>query len=83
MSVEPQAAMEIVRFIASGPSPEQIIAFHPSPEASARAYALIASERSGSITEDERSEIESCVYLEHMMRLIKAEAHVFLQRRAS
>ena len=76
MPVEPQAAMEIVRFLASGPTPEQIISFHPSAEASERAYALIAAERAGTITVDERAELDNSVYLEHMMQLIKVEAHL-------
>jgi hypothetical protein len=29
-----QAESEIIRFLGSQPSPKQIIAFHPSPEAS-------------------------------------------------
>jgi len=41
MPVESLAALEIVRFLASGPTPEQIVAYHPSPAASERAYALI------------------------------------------
>lgn len=83
MPIEPPAALEIVRFLASGPTPEQIVAYHPSPEASERAYALIAAERAGTITADERAELDQSVYLEHMMRLIKAEAHHILQQRAS
>ncbi len=83
MLVEPMAALEIVRFLANGPTPEQIVAYHPSLEASERAYALIAAERAGSITEDERAELDQLVYLEHMMRLIKAEANHILRLRAS
>ncbi len=75
MSIEPLAELEIAQFLAGGPTPEKIIAYHPSPEASERAYALIAVERAGTITEDERAELDQSVYLEHMMQLIKAEAH--------
>lgn len=77
------ASVEIARFLASGPTPEQIIAYHPSPEAAERAYALVEAERNGTISEDERTELDSCVYLEHMMRLVKVEAHRLLQQRAS
>ena len=83
MPVEPLAALEIARFIASSPTPEQIVAFHPSSEANARAYALVAAERAGTITDDERAELDQSIYLEHMMRLIKAEAHLMLRQKAS
>lgn len=83
MPVEPIAALEIVRFLASGPTPEQIVAYHPSSEASDRAYTLIAAERAGTMSADERAELDQSVYLEHMMRLIKAEANHILQQRAS
>jgi hypothetical protein len=83
MPVEPLAALEIARFIAGGPTPEQIIAFHPSPEASERAYALIAAERAGTITDEERAELDESVYLEHMMRLVKAEAYLMIRQKAS
>jgi len=83
MAIEPPAALEIVRFLASGPTPEQIVAFHPSPTASERAYALIDAERAGTITEEEQAELDSSVYLEHMMRLIKAEARKRLTQQAS
>ncbi len=83
MPVEPLATLEIVRFLASGPTPEQIIAFHPSPEATDRFYALIAAEREGAITDEERAELDRDIHLEHLMRLIKAEAHHILQQRAS
>ena len=81
MPIEPPAALEIIRFLASGPTPEQIVTYHPSTEASERAYALIAAERAGSIDEDERAELDQSVYLEHMMRLIKVEAQHILQQR--
>ena len=83
MPVEPQAALEIVRFLASGPTPEQIVTFHPSAEANQRAYALIAADRAGTISADERAELDSSIYLEHLMRLIKAEANALLHQRAS
>ncbi len=82
MPLEPQATLEVAQFLANGPTPEQIIAFHPSPEATERVYALIAAEREGRITAEERDELEGAIHLEHMMRLIKAEARLVLNKRA-
>ena len=83
MAIEPQVALEIARFLVRRPTPEQIVAFHPSSEATDRFYDLIATERAGTITEDERAELESCITIEHMMRLVKAEAHLVLQQQVS
>lgn len=83
MAVEPQVALEIARFLIGRPTPEQIVAFHPSQEATDHFYALIDAERAGSITDEERAELNSCINLEHMMRLIKAEAHLVMQQQAS
>jgi len=79
MAIEPQVALEIARFLVGRPTPEQIVAFHPSQEATDHFYALIGAERSGTITDEERAELDSCINLEHIMRLIKAEAHHVLQ----
>jgi hypothetical protein len=83
MSLEPQASLEIAQFLASGPTPEQIVAFHLSPETNERAYVLIDAERDGTISDEEREELESAVQFEHMMRLVKAEARIILKQRAS
>ena len=83
MAAETQAEMEVIHFLIHRPSPEDIVAFHPSPAVSARLYELIDKERAGQITEAERNELESYLYLEHLMRLLKAEAHRQLEQQAS
>lgn len=83
MNSKMQVAREVARLIASHPTPEQIIAFHPSKEASDRAYDLIYAEREGSITAEEQHELESYIMLENLMELAKIEAHRQLQQQAS
>jgi hypothetical protein len=83
LSTESQVTLEVARFLVSGPSPEQIIAFHPSQKAIDHAYALIAADRNNTITDEERAELDSYVDLEYMMRLIKIEAQHVLRQRAS
>ncbi len=83
MPLQTQAATEIARFLANHPTPEQIIAFHPSPEVAERAYQLIADDRNRSLTEEEHQELESYLVLEDLMRLVKIEAHQLLRQRAS
>jgi hypothetical protein len=83
MPVEPQIVLEITQFLASSPPAEQIVAFHPSPQAAERAYALIEAERNETITAEERAELDTCVFVERMMRLIKAQAYSNLKQQAS
>jgi hypothetical protein len=83
MPAETQAELEIAQFLAGGPSPEDIIAFHASPAVAERMYDLIDLERAGKISEAEQQELESYLYIEHLMRMVKAEAHRRLGQRAS
>ncbi|HEU5370100.1 MAG TPA: hypothetical protein VFU69_16635 [Ktedonobacterales bacterium] len=83
MLTETQAELEVTQFLARRPSPEDIIAFHPSSAVAARLYELIDLERTGHLGEQERRELESYLYLEHLMRLMKADAHRQLGQQAS
>lgn len=83
MLLKTQAATEIAQFLANHPTPEQIVAFHPSSIVAERAYELIHTERDGSLTEEERKELESYLVIEYLMELIKLEAHRHVRRQAS
>ena len=74
MLLKTQAATELAWFLAHHPTPEQIVAFHPSSEVAERAYELIHAEREDSLTEREREELESYLVLEYLMELVKLEA---------
>ncbi len=83
MLLKTQAATEIARFLANHPTPEQIVAFHPSSEVTERAYELIHTERKGALTEEERQELESYLVIEYLMELVKLEAQRQLRPQAS
>ena len=70
----PKAYEEIVDFIAAGASPQNVIAFRPSEEARQRVWDLVAREKAGSLSQEETSELEHYLQLEHIMRLAKARA---------
>jgi len=78
-----QAATEMARFLAHHPTPEQIVAFHPSAEVADRAYELIQVEQEGALTDEERQELESYVVIEYLMELVKLEAQRQLRPQAS
>ena len=68
---------EVIEFIASS-SPQNVIAFRPSEEAKARVADLIFREKTEGLSEDEKSELDHYLQIEHLMRLAKARAHHYL-----
>ena len=80
---ETHAERELASFLASQPTLEQVIAFHPSAEVAERMYELIDTERDGQLGEEERRELETYLQIEHLMRLVKAEARRRLAHQGS
>jgi hypothetical protein len=68
---------EETEFIAAS-SPQNVIAFRPSEEAKARVEDLIFREKTEGLSEDEKSELDHYLQIEHLMRLAKARAHHYL-----
>lgn len=69
-----RAHEEIIDFIASGTSPENVIAFRPSPKSRQRVMDLIAREKTNGLSPEETAELNDYLQLEHLMRLAKARA---------
>ncbi len=67
MLLKTQAATEVALFLAHHPTPEQIVAFHPSSEVAERAYELLRTERDGLLTEEEHKELESYQMIEYLI----------------
>ena len=68
---------EVIEFIASS-SPQNVIAFRPSEEAKARVVDLLHREKTEGLSEEEKSELDHYLQIEHLMRLAKARAHQYL-----
>ena len=68
---------EVIEFIAAS-SPQNVIAFHPSEEAKARVEDLIFREKTEGLPDEEKSELDHYLQIEHLMRLAKARAHHYL-----
>ena len=66
---------EVLGFLLSSPTPQQIIAFHASDIAQARLRALLDANRSGTLTDSERAELEEASQINHFVTLLKAKAH--------
>jgi hypothetical protein len=73
-----KAYEEIIDFIAAGTTPQNVIAFRPSEAAQARVTDLLAREKEGQLSPEEKSELDRYLQLEHLMRLAKARARDFL-----
>ncbi len=73
---------EILNFFAQGPSPQDVMSFHPSPKAQERARYLLDRNETGELTAEEASELDQLVELEHLMQMVKAKAqsHVGIQQ---
>lgn len=65
---------EIVNFIASGTSPNDVASFSASPEIRDRVSDLLHREKTTGLSPDEQSELGHYLELEHLMRLAKARA---------
>jgi hypothetical protein len=66
--------LEVIDFIAAGPTPERIAAYHPSDTAQGRVLELLQRQKTGELQPQEEFELDNYIQLEHLMRLIKARA---------
>jgi len=73
------AYQEIIDFIASGTSPESVVAFRPSEAAQERVRTLLYKEKNAELTDEEKTEFDHYMYIEHLMRLAKIRARQLLQ----
>ena len=77
------AYQEAIEFLAQGMTPQELVAFRPSAEASARFEWLIEKEKSEGLLADEREELERAMEVERVLSLAKARARSRLARRAA
>lgn len=70
--------LEVIDFIAAGPSPDRIADYHPSEAARERVMDLLRRQKTGDLLPQEESELDDYLHLEHLMRLIKARARRYL-----
>jgi hypothetical protein len=69
------AYSEIVDFVATGTNPQGVIDFHSSLLSKARVADLVVREKTTRLSNEEKSELDNFLQLEHFMRLAKAKAH--------
>ena len=74
-----EGAAEVFEFLAGLPSPEETIALRPSDALQARVSTLLEKNRTEGLTETEEQEWGQYEYLERLVRIAKAKAHLKLQ----
>lgn len=74
-----KAYNEIVDFIASGTTPRAVADFCASENTRQRVAELIGQEKTSSLSEEERSELDHFLEVEHIMRLAKAKARKLIK----
>ena len=65
------ASQEIIELLAGAPN---VLEFKPSPAAKQRVWDLVSREKNGNLSASERSELDHYAQVEHIMRLVKAQA---------
>ncbi len=73
---------EIIDFIATGTSPDKVIAFRPSEKMQTHVSALLFKEKNSSLTDAEKIELDNYSFFEHLMRSAKARAFQILHKNA-
>jgi hypothetical protein len=71
-------AADILELLAALPAPEEILKLRPSPRLAARIAELMEKSRAGEMAPSDHEDWETCEYLEHLVRMATAAAHVKL-----
>jgi hypothetical protein len=80
---EPQKIYdEIVDLFARGTTSAEVLAFRPSEKTQERVSDLLVRNKSGELTDEESRELERFGELEHLMQLVKARAHQYVDRQS-
>lgn len=66
---------EVLTFLLSAPTPQQIIDFHASDTAQERLRYLLDANRQGVLSPAERAELDEASQSNHFIMLLKAKAH--------
>lgn len=73
---------EITDFLATNPTPEEIIAYHLPTDLQTRAHELLDLNGEGTLTDEERDELFDFVRVDEMLSLLKAKMKRKLKKAA-
>lgn len=75
-----QTASEIIAFLSTGPTPDQVAAFTVSERAQQRLRRLLTLNQAGLLATEEQVELDEIEQIEHIVILLKAQTHRQLTR---
>ena len=71
-----EGAAAVLEILAGLPTPTEILALRPSEALQTRLNVLLEKNKTEGLTPEEEEEWEKYQYLEHLMRIAKAKAHL-------
>lgn len=74
-----EGAADVLEFLANLPTPEETLALRPSQSLQERISTLLEKNRATGLSETEEQEWKQYEYLEHLVRIAKAKAHLKLR----
>ena len=77
-TVQVSAYDDVMEFLTTSPTPEQIIEFRPSETMQERVRFLLDENRAGNLTIEQRKELDEFEQIEHFMRRLKIHARMKL-----
>ncbi len=66
---------ELIDFLSKGPTPKQVGSYEVSERAQKRIQRLLALNESGLLSKDEQAELDESELFDHLVTLLKAQAH--------
>jgi hypothetical protein len=72
----------VTDFLGAAPSLEEIAAYRLPEELQTWAHDLLEKNRSGSLTDEERHEMDAFRQIDHLLTLMKAKARLKLKEQA-
>ncbi|MCI0554877.1 MAG: hypothetical protein L0287_28340 [Anaerolineae bacterium] len=70
-----QTVAELIEFLSKGPTPKQVSRYKVSERAQKRIRRLLALNQSGLLSKDEQAELDESELFDHLVTLLKAQAH--------
>ncbi len=71
---------QVLEFLASGPSTQEIVAYRPSKAAQTRFSRLLAANRECQLSAQEEEELDHYIDMDRMLSLLKAKASTRLEQ---
>jgi hypothetical protein len=75
-----QVYRDVLNFLISQPSPQELAQFAPSADIQAHVSALLERNRAGMLTAVEQSELDEYVRINHFVTMLKAHTLDYLSR---